>query len=61
MSGLFCPICSKEHDMEADDGELDFVVIEEASGELIVKAVCVATGIILGYRKLESVLGLYQK
>jgi hypothetical protein len=59
MSGLFCPICSKEHDTEANDGELDFVVVEapsaEASGELIEKAVCVATGIILGYRKLESV------
>ena len=57
MSGLFCPICCKEHDIEADDGELDFAVIfvEEASGELIEKAVCVATGVILGYRKLESV------
>ena len=55
MSGLFCPICSKEHDMEAKDGELDFVVVEEASGELIEKAVCAATGVILGYRKLESV------
>lgn len=55
MSGLFCPICSKEHDMEANDGELDFVVVEESSGELIEKAVCAATGVILGYRKLESV------
>lgn len=59
MSGLFCPICLyyhyKEHDMEANDGELDFVVVEESSGELIEKAVCAATGVILGYRKLESV------
>ena len=55
MSGLFCPICSKEHDIEANDGELDFVVIEEASGELIEKVVCVATGVILGYRWLKSV------
>jgi len=50
MSIVYCPICSKEHDMEADDGELNFVVIEEGPGELIEEAVCAATGIILGYR-----------
>ena len=48
---LYCPICKTNHVEE----ELDFVVIEDEDGTMIEKAVCIGTGMIRGYRRLDTV------
>lgn len=50
---LYCPICKTNHVEE----ELDFVVIEDewGDGTMTEKAVCIDTGVILGYRRLDTV------